>query len=76
MVAHILEQIHFTMSQNASQLVSTSSQLMIVGVMAYAVVLAVDHMRYLSMGSAIILVENLGNLKLKHLEFAQASPHQ
>jgi hypothetical protein len=58
-VAHILAGINFTMSQSASQLVSTSSQLLIVLVMAYAVVMAVDHMRYLSMGSAHILVESL-----------------
>ena len=74
MVAHILERIHFTMPQSASQLVSTSSQLMTVGVMAYA--MAEDHMRYLSMGSAHILVENLRILKLRHLECAQAKAHQ
>ena len=66
MVAHTqtLAQIHFTMSHNVSQLVSTSSQLMTVKMMEFAVNMAVDHMRYLSMGSAHILVENLRLLKL------------
>jgi hypothetical protein len=63
-VAHILARIHFLMSQNASQLVSTCSQLLTVQVMDFAVNLAVDHMRYLSMVSARILVENLRLLKL------------
>ena len=78
MAAHTLGRIqkHFTMSQSASQLVSTNSQLMIAGVMEFAVEMAEDHMRYLSLGSAQILVENLRLLKLKHLECAQSKAHQ
>ena len=64
MVAHILARIHFTISLSASQLVSTCSQSMTDIMMESAVNMAVDHMRYLSMGSAHILVENLRLLKL------------
>ena len=71
MVAHILARIHFTTSQSASQLVSTCSQSMTDIMMESAVNMAVDHMRYLSMGSAHILVGSLGLLKLKHLECAR-----
>ena len=76
MVAHILARKHFTMSHNASQLVGTCSQSLTVVMMEFAVGGAEDHMRYLSMGSAHILVETLGLLKLKHLECAQVLLHQ